>query len=89
MGTEGVELRDAREIFVQEQVAENSGRPGTFAGFSNIFRYGLLQLFDTTWIDTDVLSTGHPLPSDYCLFGWESRHFINEAILRDPEILIS
>lgn len=80
----GVELRDAREILPQEQVFENTGRPGTFAGFSNIFRYRLLQLVDTTWIDTDVLSTGRPLPSGDYLFGWESRHFINGAILRAP-----
>lgn len=80
----GVELCDARDILSEELVFENANRPGTFAGFSNIFRYRLLQIRETTWLDSDVLAGRNPLPGGSYLFGRESRRYINGAILRAP-----
>lgn len=82
---EGVKLENADQILPKEMVFENRSRPGTFAGFSNIFRYRLLQLKDTTWCDSDVLAGPQALPDSPYLFGWESKKFINGAVLRAPK----
>lgn len=80
----GVEICQASEILPREMVFENANRPGTYAAFSNIFRYRLLQKKDTIWVDSDVLAGENPLPEDAYLFGRESRKFINGAILKAP-----
>lgn len=80
----GVLLRDADDIAKKETVFENFDKPGTFAAFSNIFRYLLLRSQDTTWIDVDVVALKDSLPAGDYLFGWESRDFLNGAVLRAP-----
>jgi hypothetical protein len=80
----GVVIRDASTILPFERVFENYFQRGTYAAFSNIFRYRLLQLRKTTWIDTDVFLIGEALPEGDYLFGFEGPRFINGAILRAP-----
>lgn len=65
-------------------VFENAARPGTFSAFSNIFRYRMLQLRDTTWIDTDVVALREDLPSSEYLYARESKRHINGAVLSAP-----
>ena len=80
----GIAIVSADEILPKNSIFENKARPGTFSGFSNIFRYRLLQLKKTTWIDTDVVCLDENLPSGNYLFAWESKKFVNGAVLRAP-----
>ena len=82
---EGVVVRDAREVLDAEKVFENPHQRGTWAGFSNIFRYELVSAVDTVWIDTDVVALRSDIQSNQgYVFGWESNDFINGAILGVP-----
>lgn len=81
---EGVIRRDARDVLPESTVFENRDRPGTYAGYANLFRYRLLQLEATTWVDVDVLSVG-TLPEGEYLFGAESPTLVNNAVLRAPQ----
>lgn len=86
----GVRWRDAAEILPPAAVFENPRQPGTFAAFSNRFRYRLLQERDTTWTDADVLCLRDELPSSAYLFGFEADEYVNSAVLgapRDSEFL--
>jgi hypothetical protein len=80
----GTERVDAREVLPEAAVFENLRERGTYAAFSNIFRYRLLQLEDTTWVDTDVMLVGDSLPAGPYLFGYEDPGYVNSAILRAP-----
>jgi hypothetical protein len=53
---EGVELRNASEIIPPEQVFcyTKGPHPGSFAGFSDIFRYKLLYERGGWWVDMDI-----------------------------------
>lgn len=81
---EGCHLRDAREIVSETSLFPNYYQGGTYAAFSNIFRYLLLQAKPTTWIDADVYLLGDKLPEDEYLFGFEGKKYINGAVLRAP-----
>jgi hypothetical protein len=61
---DGVEVRDAVEILPAEKVfCYRSGRfPGSYAGFSDIFRYKLLYEYGGWWTDMDVTCL---LPLDF------------------------
>jgi len=78
----GVELRNAGEIVPESRVF--TGRNGSFAAFSDWFRYELLKRGLGTWVDTDMYLL-HPLEmrTPY-LFGEESPGIINNAVLRLP-----
>ena len=79
---DGVEMRDAGMILPQTQVF--TSRNGSFAAFSDWFRYELLARGLGTWVDTDVYLL-KPLDSDRpYLFGEESPGILNNAILRLP-----
>lgn len=80
-----VELCDARDILLEENVFEDVRRPGTFASYADRFRYRLLQVKETTWVDADVLKVGIPLPDGDYLMGYEDGTFVNNAILRAPK----
>ena len=76
---------DANDIIPEKSVWQNPGS-STFAGFSNQFRYELLSTEDTVWIDTDVIATKNAMsPNNGYLYGWESRKFINTAVLGLPK----
>jgi hypothetical protein len=81
---DGARRQDAREVLPESSVFENQAQPGTYAAYSNIFRYRLLQMQDTTWVDADVLLVSDGLPADPYLFGLQRPERINNAVLRAP-----
>lgn len=82
----GVHWKKAEEIVPETELFENPSQPGSFAGFSNIFRYRLLQRIETTWIDLDVMSHNWPPNEDHAqLLGFENTQgTVNGAVLRLP-----
>lgn len=83
-----VRLQDADKVVPAGRVFENAGRKaaGSFAMFSNLFRYTLLTKNETIWVDSDVILLGERLPEMPVLYGWEDeeRTHINGAILSLP-----
>jgi len=78
-----VELRDAEEILPESKVF--TGRNGSFAAFSDWFRYELLERGLGTWVDTDMYLLRPLEMRTPNLFGEESPGIINNAILRLPQ----
>ena len=82
---EGTELLHGDEVLKQDTFLQHN-RTGSFALFSDVFRYHLLTKFDRTiWADTDAYcvkpfttETGH-------FYGWESPHHINGGVLGFPQ----
>jgi mannosyltransferase OCH1-like enzyme len=52
---EGVILKDANEIISQKKVFQDFKLKGSFANFSDVFRYKLLLEQGGYWVDTDVI----------------------------------
>lgn len=81
---EGVELVHGDAVLKIDKFIQH-GRTGSFALFSDVFRYHLLQQNDRMiWADLDAYcvkpfetQTGH-------FFGWESSHHINGGVLGLP-----
>ncbi len=48
-----VELRDAREVLPESRIFKYAN--GSYAGFSNLFRYAVLSRFGGLYADTDVI----------------------------------
>jgi len=80
----GVQRHDANDVIQAQHVFRNYDQTGSYAAFSNLFRYALLQQVETVWIDTDILSTGQDFPDSEYLFGYESSTMINGAVLAVP-----
>lgn len=81
---EGVEWRDAGEVYPARQIATyaKSGSPSLH---SNFFRYALMRRTDHVWIDLDmILLRPLDLDGDYIL-GHETEARVNCAILRLPK----
>jgi hypothetical protein len=78
----GVRLRDARDILPQSRVVLHES--GSWALFSDIFRYEALAREAGTWIDLDMVLL-KPITglSDH-VYGWQDPYVINGAILRLP-----
>ena len=85
----GVHLCDASSVLPQSEVFSYSRGPqkGSFAAFSNLFRYKILFEKGGIWADLDFLCLGplHELP-DACLgrMVWESREQLNVALMKFP-----
>jgi len=78
----GVDVRDASAIVAENEVF--TSRNGSFAAFSDWFRYELLERGLGTWVDTDVYLL-KPLDIQPAhLFGEESPGILNNAVLRLP-----
>jgi hypothetical protein len=77
----GAELRDAREIIPEEMVFMNKG--GSYAGFSDLFRYAVLSKHGGLWADTDVVALIGPdkLPKD--------KFLVTERIPNEDNLLIN
>ncbi|WP_236544472.1 hypothetical protein [Roseovarius atlanticus] len=81
---EGVELIHGDSVLQIDRFIQH-GRTGSFALFSDVFRYHLLKQNDRMiWADLDAYcvkpfqsETGH-------FFGWESKHHINGGVLGLP-----
>lgn len=87
---DGVEVVDGNEVLSIDNFIQH-GRTGSFALFSDVFRYHLLQQNDRViWADTDAYCL-RPFTSDTGHFyGWESERHINGGVLglpRDSEAL--
>lgn len=81
---EGVTLRDAGEIYDEDEVFRYQEGPGegSVAAFANMFRYKLLYERGGWWVDTDIVYTGHRLPEQSTFFGWQNESDICNAIMR-------
>jgi hypothetical protein len=84
-------VRDAAEIVPQGRLFfyKSGFGTGSAAGFTNYFRYMLLEQRDTMWIDSDVLCLTNAWPSSAApvTAAWEDSGKINGAVLRlDREI---
>lgn len=82
----GVVVKNANDVLPRAMLFENPTYPGSFAGFSNIFRYKLLQHAKTTWVDLDVVCLDWPVgESEAYLFAKEDQAgTVNGAVLRAP-----
>lgn len=80
---EGIECVDGNEILKINKFIRH-GRTGSFALFSDVFRYHMLRQRACIWADLDAYCrlpfrtpTGH-------FFGWESKRHINGGVLGLP-----
>jgi hypothetical protein len=82
----GVELRDANAVIPEREIFAHTARAlrgrGSYAGFSNWFRYELLDARGGWWLDTDVICLRPFEFSDAYCFGWQDARRINNAVLR-------
>jgi hypothetical protein len=84
---DGVSLKDASEIYPEEEVFTYQSGPGEggIAVFADLFRYTLLRDRGGWWADTDVIYTGHEVPEDDSYFVQQHDSEVNIAVLRLPE----
>ena len=87
---EGIDVLDARSILPDETYMRRylvNGRP-SLARFANLFRYEMLRLTGTCWVDADVLCLKPPaFPEGGLIFGRQADwggHAFNVAVLRLP-----
>jgi hypothetical protein len=78
----GVTVADAAQILPRDRVIIQK-KTGSFALFSDRFRYEVLRLNCGGWIDCDLLCL-RPIESSPYIFGWEESGLINGAILNLP-----
>ena len=83
---DGVECVDAASILPETAVfsyRKGEGK-GSFAAFSNLFRYKLLYELGGTWVDADIFCFKpiSELPS--ACVGWQDDSFVNNAVMRFP-----
>lgn len=79
---DGVELRDASEILPRDRIIRH--KTGSFALFSNWFRYELQRREAGTWLDCDVYLRAPIDGASPYLFGEEAPGRINTGVLRLP-----
>lgn len=84
----GTELMDAREILPASRIFFYAPQAGAgdrnIAGFSNVFRYHLLERRGGWWVDADVICLSGEVPSSDIFMGWEESAKIGNAILKLP-----
>lgn len=81
----GVTLCDGNLIIPKEKIIKHKAT-GSYALFSDIFRYELLKKVDGIYVDCDVFCLKPIiLPEHGYLFGYEDDHKINGAILALPK----
>ncbi|HZY68208.1 MAG TPA: hypothetical protein VFE52_06450, partial [Devosia sp.] len=78
----GVELADAGETMPASEITRHRDT-GSFALFSDRFRFRLLQRGADLWVDCDIYCL-KPLPRADYLFGWEHGRSINCSVLALP-----
>lgn len=77
-------IGDASKILSKNELFENTRNPGSFAGFSNLFRYHLLLNGEFIWVDSDILLLRKPDRLPKWLYASEETMFINGAVLGFP-----
>lgn len=80
----GVKCVDANAIVPESKIIKHN-KTGSYALFSDLFRYELMKKTDGIYVDCDVycLKPVH-IPAHGVLLGYESDRSINGAILRIP-----
>ncbi len=82
---EGVKLVDANKIISKDQIIKHK-ETGSYALFSDIFRYELMRKVDGVYVDCDVYCLKPiSIPEHGYLLGFEDDEWINGAILRIPK----
>jgi hypothetical protein len=79
---QGVKRRSAAEILPRERIVLHEN--GSWALFTDIFRYEALLRNAGTWIDLDVLLLKSLSDFGDHIYGWQDRYVINGAVLRLP-----
>ncbi|UYZ69594.1 galactosyltransferase Lgt5 [Moraxella bovis] len=81
----GVQLADANLIIPKNKIIKHK-KTGSYALFSDIFRYELLNKVDGIYVDCDVYCTKPiTIPDNGYLFGYEDDNKINGAVLALPK----
>jgi hypothetical protein len=80
---EGVVRRDAAAVIPESRVFRHEPT-GSYALFSNLFRYTLLQNGDGIWMDCDVYLLKAISPQQGYLLGWAQPGVIGTAVLGLP-----
>lgn len=81
----GCIIRDAAEIYPEDQVFFYQGGPGgKVSAFSNMFRYKMIAETGKCWVDTDVVCLSDEVPETPYLFARQDDEFFNGAVLRFP-----
>ena len=83
---EGCELLDAASVVARDRLFfyAHGDHAGTPAGFSNLFRYTLLDRAGGWWVDTDVLCLRSKIAEPEYVFAMQDDDYYNVAILRAP-----
>ncbi len=79
----GIEIADANPIVPAERIFRHTAT-GSYAIFSDLFRYELLRLGRGIWIDCDVYCVRPMQLEASYVYGWQRPGSINCAILRLP-----
>lgn len=80
---QGVDVADAAEILPQDQLIAH--RSGSFALFSDRFRFELQRRGRGVWLDADVyLLQPIAVPDDGYLFGWSETDIVGAGVLALP-----
>lgn len=79
-------VMDARAILPEDLVFRHGEGPGkgSYAGFSDLFRYKLLLDRGGWWVDTDVVCLAREVPEPPIALAHEDAALVNGAILRFP-----
>ena len=81
----GVRLESAADIIsIEERDKFFALAPGSYAQFSDLFRYELLNRHGGWWVDTDVLCRSSTLPSHAVVMGETRPGKLCNAIMRFP-----
>jgi len=75
-----IQRRDAREILPEEALFRNTRHSQSFAMFSDMFRYRMIQSTGLVWADTDMVALS-ALPNRDPLFAWNGPDRLNNALL--------
>lgn len=78
----GVETADASKLMPFEKLPRHK-RTGSYALASDLFRYEVLAAELGLYVDCDVFAL-KPIPDEDYIFGFESAHEINGAVLKLP-----
>ena len=80
-------VRDGREILPESRIFsyKTGVGAGSFSACSNMFRYKLLLMKETYWVDTDVICIKQFDFTDDYVFGWEDDIRIGSAVIRAPQ----
>lgn len=79
----GVNVVDGSSIVLKKHVFRNPDSP-SYAMFSNLFRYEMIQQTGQAWIDADLVKLRQPLPDCEYVFAYESHDAIAAGLVRMP-----